>query len=75
LILLCALLLVGAGLIEGFISPDPTFPMASRVVIGMSYWFLMLLALSGRLFSGRGAVARDPDATIAKRSVSSVKSS
>jgi len=52
-ILLCALLLVGAGLIEGFISPDPKYPLASRVVIGASYWTLMLAALSGRLFGRR----------------------
>jgi hypothetical protein len=58
LILLCALLLVGAGLIEGFISPDPTFPMASRVVIGTSYWVLMVLALSGRLFGRSQAPQR-----------------
>jgi uncharacterized membrane protein SpoIIM required for sporulation len=50
LILLCAVLLVGAGLIEGFISPDPTFPLASRVVIGACYWSLMVMALTGRLF-------------------------
>jgi uncharacterized membrane protein SpoIIM required for sporulation len=53
LLLLCALLLVGSGLIEGFVSPDPMFPLASRVVIGLSAWVLMLLALNGRLF-GRG---------------------
>lgn len=53
LILLCALLLIGAGLIEGFVSPDATYPMLSRVVIGVSYWMLMVLALNGRLF-GRG---------------------
>jgi hypothetical protein len=52
------LLLVGAGLIEGFISPDPTFPMASRVVIGTSYWVLMVLALSGRLFGRSQAPQR-----------------
>ncbi len=46
---LCAILLVGAGIIEGFISPNPMFPMASRVVIGVSYWTLMLLAMGGRL--------------------------
>jgi uncharacterized membrane protein SpoIIM required for sporulation len=50
LILLCSLLLIGAGLIEGFISPNPTYPLISRVVIGVSYWVLMLMALSGRLF-------------------------
>ncbi|MEO8314360.1 MAG: stage II sporulation protein M [Pseudomonadota bacterium] len=50
LLLLCALLLIGAGLIEGFISPNPIFPLISRVVIGVSYWALMLAALNGRLF-------------------------
>jgi uncharacterized membrane protein SpoIIM required for sporulation len=53
LILLCALLLIGAGLIEGFVSPDPQFPMISRVIIGVCYWVLMLLALTGRLFGRR----------------------
>lgn len=56
LLLLCALLLVGAGLIEGFISPDDTFPRASRVVIGVCYWLLMVAALTGKLF-GRKSVA------------------
>jgi uncharacterized membrane protein SpoIIM required for sporulation len=46
---LCAVLLVGAGLIEGFISPDPMFPMASRIVIGASYWIVMVLTLGGWL--------------------------
>jgi uncharacterized membrane protein SpoIIM required for sporulation len=50
LLLLCALLLIGAGLIEGFVSPDPTFPLVSRLVIGVSYWVLMAMALNGRLF-------------------------
>ncbi len=50
LVLLCALLLVGAGLIEGFISPNPTFPLSSRVVIGVCYWSLMVMALTGRPF-------------------------
>lgn len=53
LILLCALLLVAAGLIEGFVSPDPVFPLASRVVIGVSAWVLMVMALNGRLFGAR----------------------
>jgi uncharacterized membrane protein SpoIIM required for sporulation len=33
LLVLCALLLVGCGFIEGYLSPDPDFPMASRVVV------------------------------------------
>jgi uncharacterized membrane protein SpoIIM required for sporulation len=45
----CALLLIGSGLIEGFISPDPAFPLSSRVTIGVCYWLLMVAALSGRL--------------------------
>lgn len=53
LILMCALLLVGAGLIEGFISPNPTYPLFSRVVIGASYWVLMLMLLSGAAYRGR----------------------
>jgi uncharacterized membrane protein SpoIIM required for sporulation len=46
----CAVLLVGSGLIEGFISPNPVFPPASRVTIGLSYWALMVLGLGGWLF-------------------------
>ncbi len=50
LLLLCAALLVGCGLIEGFVSPDPGFPLASRVVIGVSYWTVMMILMSGGLF-------------------------
>jgi uncharacterized membrane protein SpoIIM required for sporulation len=50
LLLLCAALLVGCGFIEGFVSPDSRFPMASRVTIGVSYWTVMCILLSGRLF-------------------------
>ena len=50
LLVLCALLLVGCGFIEGYISPDPDFPMLNRVIVGFGYWIVMLAALSGRLF-------------------------
>ena len=43
----CALLLVGAGLIEGFISPNPHVPLGARVAIGVGYWLAMLVLLSG----------------------------
>jgi uncharacterized membrane protein SpoIIM required for sporulation len=43
----CAILLVGCGFIEGFISPDPAFPLASRVTIGICYWVMMALVLRG----------------------------
>jgi uncharacterized membrane protein SpoIIM required for sporulation len=49
-LLACAILLIGCGLIEGFISPDPGIPFISRVIIGLLWWTLMLLFLSGRLF-------------------------
>jgi len=51
LLLLCAVLLVGCGFIEGFVSPDPSFPMASRITIGIAYWLIMWALLSGRLFA------------------------
>lgn len=49
LLLACAVLLLGSGLIEGFISPNPRFSIAARLAIGLGYWTLMLLFLGGRL--------------------------
>jgi uncharacterized membrane protein SpoIIM required for sporulation len=54
-LLCCAVLLVGAGLIEGFISPDPRLPLPARIVIGVGYWWLMVALLSGRLRRRRAA--------------------
>jgi uncharacterized membrane protein SpoIIM required for sporulation len=53
LLLLCALLLVVCGFIEGYVSPDPDFPMLNRVIIGFGFAVVMLGALSGRLFGRR----------------------
>jgi uncharacterized membrane protein SpoIIM required for sporulation len=50
LLILCALLLIGCGFIEGYLSPDPDFPMVNRVVVGFGYWMVMVGALTGRLF-------------------------
>jgi uncharacterized membrane protein SpoIIM required for sporulation len=55
LLLLCALLLIGCGFIEGYISPDPDYPMISRVIVGFGYGVVMIGALTGHLF-GRRAV-------------------
>jgi uncharacterized membrane protein SpoIIM required for sporulation len=55
-LLLCALLLVGCGFIEGFVSPDPSFPLASRITIGIAYWLIMWILMSGRLFGARQVV-------------------
>ena len=50
--LLGALLIV-CGLIEGYVSPNPAFPLASRLVIGLCYFLVMIAALTGRLFGRR----------------------
>ena len=55
------MLLVGAGLIEGYVSPNPRFALPARVAIGVSYWLFMLALLSGRLFAlARGHGRRPP---------------
>ena len=48
-LLACAVLLVGAGVIEGYVSPNPRVPLSARIVIGVGYWLLMVSVLSGRL--------------------------
>lgn len=53
LLVACVLLLMGAGLIEGFISPDARFSVSFRITVGVTYWTLMLAFLSGRLFRTR----------------------
>ena len=61
LILACVLLLIGSGVIEGYISPNPTFSLNVRVAIGVGYWLLMLAFLSGWLFGRPRSV--NPSAT------------
>lgn len=53
-LLACAVLLVGAGLIEGFVSPDPRIPLGIKIAIGVGYWLFMLALLSGRLWPPQG---------------------
>jgi uncharacterized membrane protein SpoIIM required for sporulation len=55
LLLACAVLLVGAGILEGYVSPDPRFPLPARLVIGIGYWLVMVALLSGRLIPRRRA--------------------
>jgi uncharacterized membrane protein SpoIIM required for sporulation len=50
LLIACAVLLVGSGIIEGYISPRPLFPLWARLAIGIGYWFLMIALLRGWLF-------------------------
>ncbi len=43
--------LVGAGIIEGYISPDDSYPLVVRVVIGLGYGILLWTVLSGRIWA------------------------
>jgi uncharacterized membrane protein SpoIIM required for sporulation len=54
-LLLCALLLIGCGFIEGYISPDPSFSLVTRVIVGFGYGAVMIAAATGRLFGRRTA--------------------
>jgi uncharacterized membrane protein SpoIIM required for sporulation len=60
LLLLCALLLIGCGLIEGYLSPNPDFPMISRVIVGFGYGIVMIGALTGHLFGRRRSATPPP---------------
>jgi uncharacterized membrane protein SpoIIM required for sporulation len=53
----CAVLLVGSGFIEGYISPDPRFSLAARIAVGVGYWCLMFAFLTGRLVTRRAPAA------------------
>ena len=50
LIAVGALLLVGAGTIEGFISPNPDYDLTVRVSVGVGYGIFMVLLLGGWLW-------------------------
>lgn len=49
LIFVCIVFLVGAGLIEGYVSPNPSYPIGARLFIGLAYWALFVTVLSGVL--------------------------
>jgi uncharacterized membrane protein SpoIIM required for sporulation len=61
LILACVLLLVGSGVIEGYVSPNPIFPLWTRIAIGVSYWVFMIVLLNGWLFGLRRRRASNLD--------------
>jgi uncharacterized membrane protein SpoIIM required for sporulation len=45
--LVCAVFLIGAGIIEGYISPNPVFPPVFRMVVGVGYGVLFFWVLAG----------------------------
>jgi uncharacterized membrane protein SpoIIM required for sporulation len=53
LLVACAVLLVGSGLIEGYISPRAVFPLWARLCIGVGYWLLMIALLAGKLLPAK----------------------
>ena len=50
LILACVILLIGSGLIEGYLSPNPALRLPLRLAIGLGYWLFMIALLMGWLF-------------------------
>ena len=54
LMLLCMVFLVGTGLIEGYVSPNPAFSLPARLAIGIGFWLLLLWALCGFRLPARG---------------------
>jgi uncharacterized membrane protein SpoIIM required for sporulation len=55
LLFACVILLVGCGLIEGYVSPNPDFPLWSRIAIGIGYFLFMIALLRGWLIFPRGS--------------------
>lgn len=53
----CALLLIVCGFIEGYISPNDSFPLASRAVIGLAWWMIAVMAMTGALYRSRNRFA------------------
>jgi uncharacterized membrane protein SpoIIM required for sporulation len=49
LMVVALVFLVGAGMIEGFVSPNPNIGLAGRLVVGLGYWVLFVLVMSGAL--------------------------
>lgn len=58
--LVCALFLVGAGLIEGYISPNPVYPLPVRILVGVAYWLLFAWTLLGFPRLRRADLPRSP---------------
>ncbi len=49
----CVLFLIGAGLIEGYISPDPAFSLSFRIGVGLSYGVLLWGVVTGKIWQWR----------------------
>jgi uncharacterized membrane protein SpoIIM required for sporulation len=49
-LVLACVVLIGCGLIEGFVSPNETYPAVSRAVIGIGWFIVVCGAFTGRLW-------------------------
>ena len=47
LMVVCLAFLIGAGVIEGYVSPDRSIPLAVRLAVGLGYFALFVLVLTG----------------------------
>lgn len=72
LLIACAVLLVGSGLIEGYVSPRAHVPFWSRVTIGVAYWLFMVALLRGSLFPKRHTAPKSGASGVAPRIPSTV---
>ncbi len=63
----CVVFLVGAGLIEGFISPADHYSFATKLAVGLVYWLVFFAVMSGRLWPH----ANQPRRPVITRSVDS----
>jgi uncharacterized membrane protein SpoIIM required for sporulation len=59
LIFVCALFLIGAGIIEGYISPDPVYALSFKVAVGVTYMAVFAAVLGGLPQRFLGTSGRD----------------
>jgi uncharacterized membrane protein SpoIIM required for sporulation len=52
LLVACALLLLGSGIIEGYLSPRVDVPLWMRVTVGVGYWLVMIVLLVRPAWTG-----------------------
>lgn len=47
LMLVCVIFLFGAGIIEGYVSPDAYYNRGLRIAVGFAYWLVFLWCITG----------------------------
>jgi uncharacterized membrane protein SpoIIM required for sporulation len=49
LMLVAMIFLIGAGFVEGFVSPNDNIDLTGRLIVGWTYWAVLVVVLSGAL--------------------------